>query len=95
MVSQASTGSEKNNGQRELLSRIPCSPETCAACLSQIIPEDPARAYAYTSGAADSFQRDANFLPRIDQVSILNHFPVGFEDFWIIHGIAEILFGNL
>jgi hypothetical protein len=65
-----------------------CCLVTRAFCLSRVIPEDPVCAHV-------SFQRDAYFLPGIDQVSIFNHFPVGFEDFWIIHGIAEILFGNL
>ena len=74
---------------------VVCCLVTRAGCLTRVVPEDPACAYAYTSGATVSFQWDAYFLPRIDQVSILNHFPVGFEDFWIIHGIAEILFGNL
>ncbi len=50
--------------------------------------------YDYTSGPEVSVQRDAYFLPRINQVRIFNHFPVGLEDFWIIHGITEILLGN-
>ena len=77
------------------LSHFPCSPVTCAGCLTRGVPEDPACAYVYTRGSDVSFQWDAYFLTRIDQVRILNHFPVGFEDFWIIHGIAEILPGNL
>ncbi len=39
-------------------------------------------------------QRDADFLAGIDQIRILDHLPVGFENFRIVSRIAQELLGD-
>ena len=52
------------------------------------------RSPCFALGIQRLTHRDANLLTRVDQVGVLDDFPVGVENPWVVLGISIVPFGN-